>query len=123
MEKNRYGFYMPKSTLYMHFDDMTEVKSMEVNINEDPYTLLEKLKVERTGEDNSNTTNNLVERVYLPLYSENGKRGKYVPDKNSLNIRFAKGRKRNIYEVGIPVPKKFHNEHPDFFHHGVLLLI
>lgn len=113
--KHRYGFYMPKSTLYMHFEDMTEVKSMEVNINEDPYALLENLKVEWTEEDNCNANKSVIERAYLPLYSENGKRGKYVPDKNSLNIRFARGRKRNIYEVGIPVPKKFHDEHSEFF--------
>lgn len=113
--KHRYGFYMPKSTLYMHFEGMTEVKSMEVNINEDPYSLLENLKVEWTEENNCNASKKVIERAYLPLYSENSKRGKYVPDKNSLNIRFAKGRKRNIYEVGIPVPKKFHNEHSEFF--------
>lgn len=112
-DKNKYGFYIPKSTLYMHFDELIEIKSLEVDINEDPYELLERLKNEQSESAKEKTS--FIEKAYLPLYSETRTKGRYVPEKNSLNIRFAKGRKRNIYEVGIPVPIEFHKEHPEFF--------
>lgn len=53
--------------------------------------------------------------VYLPMYSENKVRGKYVPERNNLNLRFAGGRKRNPYELGLPVPASWRRTHPDFF--------
>lgn len=110
--EHRYGFNTSKSTLYMYFDDMEEIKTIKVDIADDPFMILEKMQMEMSIQEGNGIK---LDRVYLPLYSKTKNKGKYVPNKNSLNIRFAKGRKRNLYEVGIPVPKVFHEKYSDFF--------
>lgn len=57
----------------------------------------------------------LLETACLPLYSESTTQGKYVPERNSLNLWNASGRARHENEVGIPIPIDFRNRHGDFF--------
>ena len=57
----------------------------------------------------------LVQLVCLPLYSESNTQGRYVPERNSLNMWNASGRERHEDEVGIPIPIEFRNKYPDFF--------
>ncbi|TAG06857.1 MAG: restriction endonuclease, partial [Cytophagia bacterium] len=53
----------------------------------------------------------------LPLYSLRDSRPnkKVVSEKSSLNQWNSGGRKRNIGEVYIPIPKIIHNKFPNFF--------
>lgn len=116
---NEYSFSVSKSTLYKRFDDLTLLQSIPVTIIDDPYAFLadrmgyaaavqQPAPAVRTGET-------LIASAVLPLYSENGAKGKYVPPKNNLNMRFAGGRARNEYEIGIPIPAEFRHRFPGFF--------
>lgn len=54
--------------------------------------------------------------IILPLYStKNRNKNKIVLQKSGLNQWNAGGRKRNIDEVYIPIPKKIHKFYPNFF--------
>ena len=116
---NEYSFSVSKSTLYKRFNDLKLLERIPVEIIEDPYVFL----AERMGYITEikrpapvvHAGETLLATAVLPLYSENGKKGKYVPPKNSLNMRFAGGRARNEYEVGIPIPAEFRHRFPDFF--------
>ena len=57
----------------------------------------------------------LLEIACLPLYSESKSGGRYIPERNSLNMWNASGRPRHPDEIGIPVPVDFRNQHPAFF--------
>lgn len=57
----------------------------------------------------------LLETACLPLYSESEAQGRFVPERNSLNMWNASGRPRHEDEIGIPIPIEFRNHHPDFF--------
>ena len=116
---NEYSFSVSKSTLYKRFNDLRLLQSIPVEIIEDPYAFLadrmgyvaeiqSPVPVVGTGET-------LMATAVLPLYSENGTKGKYVPPKNNLNMRFAGGRARNEYEIGIPIPAEFRRRFPEFF--------
>ena len=121
---NKYKFYDSKSTLYKTFDDLVRVATIDVEIVEDPYTLLydlftfkkSSLEEEMRGFSNFSFSDDetILKEYCLPLYSTRGGQ-KYVPAKNNLNIRFANGRARNIYELGIPVPAPFAKQYPEFF--------
>lgn len=118
-ELNEYSFSISKSTLYKRFNDLKLLKKIPVEIIEDPYTFL----AERMGYITDfqhplisvNKGETLLAVAVLPMYSENGIKGKYVPPKNGLNLRFAGGRHRNEYEVGLPIPAEFRNRFPNFF--------
>lgn len=120
-DKNYYSFNTSKSTLYKRFDDLQIVDSMDVEIIQDPYTWLEQLIFGGSMKPLIPVTDPFAQEkpkgeiAYLPLYSETKKAGKFVPEKNNLNMRFAGGRKRDIYEVGIPIPAEFRRNKPDFF--------
>ena len=116
---NEYLFSVSKSTLYKRFNDLELLESIPVTIIEDPYAFLAErmgyiteiqrpAPVVKAGET-------LIEVAVLPMYSENGTKGKYVPPKNNLNMRFAGGRPRNEYEIGFPIPAEFRHSHPGFF--------
>lgn len=110
----KYAFNTSKSTLYKYFNEMETIIELPVDIISDPYSMLEDKLIGYSR----NVVNNkftLLKRAYLPLYSETKLKGKFVPEKNNVNIRFAKGRRRNKYEVGLPIPAKFRNAYPDFF--------
>lgn len=110
---NRYSFQTSKSTLYKYFDDLVDVDSTIVEIISDPYYTLEKLlckkdEIEEYVEDVE------VGRIYLPLYSiKYGE--KIVYEKSGLNQRFANGRRRNEYEVYIPISAECREKIGDFF--------
>ena len=57
----------------------------------------------------------LLEIACLPLYSESRSEGRFIPERNSLNMWNAEGRPRHPDEIGIPIPVDFRNHHPDFF--------
>ncbi len=111
-DRNRYSFNISKSTLYKYFDDMDLLAEMPVEIIQDPFQELEKFffKVEDAHYDKCP----VVETVYLPLYSVRGGQ-KVVNEKSGLNQRFAGGRKRDIYEMYIPIPSEFNKLHRKFF--------
>lgn len=111
---SRYAFNTSKSTLFKYFDTMETIKSIPVNIIDDPYALLEE-KLIGESKNKVGQKDILLDKVYLPLYSKTKSKGKFVPEKNNINIRFASGRKRNPYEVGIPIPARFRYKHADFF--------
>lgn len=114
---NEYSFNISKSTLYKRFDDVEELANIDVDIIDDPFTYLaECMHIALTPPEPEAPTDMIyLESAVLPLYSTRRLAGKYVPEKNNLNMRFAGGRPRDIYEVGIPIPADFRNAHPNFF--------
>ncbi len=125
---NRYSFNYAKSTLFKNFEDLVLLREIPVEILEDPFEVLDSLLVKKDETSGlpelvsskpyveyESATEKLIDRAYLPLYSFTKKAGKFVPPKNNLNMRMAGGRKRDIYEVGIPIPAAFRAFHPDFF--------
>ena len=124
---NHYSFNNSKSTLFKHFDDLTQVGMIDVNIFKDPFSILyglftyqkDELAIyEETDMMHDYLKSMEVEKntkqYCLPLYSYSKNKGKYVPSRNNLNMRFAGGRIRDPYEVGIPVPADFRQKYPGF---------
>ena len=116
---NEYSFNVAKSVLYMRFNKLQVLQEIPITIRKNP---TEELSVALGYATKNNSSAHsigsdeiLIETVILPLYSENRKSGKYVPPKNNLNMRFAGGRLRNKYEIGIPIPAEFRRFHPGFF--------
>lgn len=113
--KNLYSYNKSKSVLLKRFIVPEIHKDIKVDIIQDPISLMEQL-LTNNKEIISQTTKIIkgTDFVILPLYSE--KKGQqYVAEKSGLNQFNASGRKRNRYEVYIPVPKFIHNNYPDFF--------
>ena len=117
--QNEYSFSISKSTLYKKFYPIEPLKIIPVSIIDDPYTFLAEKMGYITEIQHSippvKSNETLLETAILPLYSENGSKGKYVPPKNNLNMRFAGGRPRNVYEIGLPIPAEFRHTHQHFF--------
>ena len=112
---NSYSFNMSKSTLYKDLSNLIELDSMAVEILDDPFALLEEKLTGRVLNEAIAESVPGSETVYLPLYSYTKTRGKYVPEKAGLNIRFAGGRKRDIYECYIHIPIDFNRKYRSFF--------
>jgi len=55
-----------------------------------------------------------IDYVILPLYSTRGE-NPIVPEKSGLNQWNAGGRPRDPDEIYIPIPRKIHQDFPDFF--------
>jgi len=107
-----YKFVVSKSTLYKRFTASNVLLDIPVNIIDDPFEIVDSLFSEEhsrrvIGESRTET------RVFLPLYSEKGRR--HVPESSGLNQWNAKGRPRHPNEVYIPIPRWIHKEYPDFF--------
>ncbi len=118
--KNFYSYNYSKSTLYRKFLIPLSAYSLDIEILEDPYSLLLGL----LGEDPSMSFTRVPSRVtlqnqhnviYLPLYSTRSSKPKSVPEKSGLNQWNASGRTRNYGEVYIPIPKVIHTIAPGFF--------
>ena len=111
--KNEYSFNVTKSTLYKRFITKNIILEMNVKILKDPFEVLEEkfLKVK-----NIYYKKTVSEKpfVILPLYSITND-NKIVHQKSSLNQWNAKGRKRNINEIYIPLPIWIHKRFPAFF--------
>lgn len=105
-----YCFNIAKSTLFKRFQ-INPIYEIPVKIFDDPFELLENYIIEEFQEDNSN---HIVDTIFLPLYSI--KKGThYVPEKSGLNHWNARGRKRDVNEVYIPIPSGINKHSPNFF--------
>lgn len=109
---NKYSFNTSKSTLYKDFSSVEALMILSVKIYDDPFSLLEEKLL---GVVEGITSEPEKDSVYLPLYSFTKAKGKYIPDKNGLNLRFAGGRERNPYEVSIRISSEFNRLHRSFF--------
>ncbi len=111
---NFYSFNYSKSTLFRKFIIPENAFRLPIDIIDDPYKLL--LDLFSTTEFKS-ATDTLVRGenyVILPLYSIN--RGeKYIFEKSGINQWNAGGRKRDLGELYIPIPRVIHHEYPNFF--------
>lgn len=110
--KHQYHFSTSKNTLYMLFDNMTLIDTINVNILDDPYDINKNINVIKNYEK---VNVNKVPKLCLRLYSvgKNGKR--YVAEKSGLNQWNAAGRIRNPNEIYIPYPAYDRKKSIDFF--------
>lgn len=117
--KHTYHFSISKNTLYMIFDDMILMDSLNVDIIEDPFVILKELfyKKQVGNELDFSYENKFIDlaendkiikekrQICLPLYSVRGKGEKckkFVAEKSGLNQWNAGGRTRNENEIYIP---------------------
>ncbi len=114
---NRYSFNTSKSTLYKDFAGIEAKSVLPVEIIEDPFLLLEQKLLGEASISAIVHDEQDEEKVYLPLYSLRFSTSdkKVVAPQSGLNQGFANGRKRNPYEIYIPIPKSFYDKCPDFF--------
>ncbi len=110
--KNYYTFNKSKSVLQKRFRVPKIYKDIQVNIIEDPLTLLTSLSDTQIVSKNFKAQQKGINYVILPLYNQ---RTNEVPEKSGLNQWNAGGRARNENEVYIPIPIKIHQLFPDFF--------
>lgn len=107
-----YCFNLSKSTLFKRFN-INPIYSIPARIFEDPFELLERFL---SDEFQCDTSNHIIDTIYLPLYSyERGTQRKFIPEHSGLNQWNANGRKRNPNEVYIPIPADIRRHKPDFF--------
>lgn len=107
--KNEYSFLKSKSTLTKRFVTDDFLDSFDIQIIEDPISRL----LELVNDSRVNIQiDNILGTIYLPLYSV---RSGIVENKSGLNQWNAGGRKRDMDEVYIPVPKKIHDLFINFF--------
>ncbi len=111
---NEYSFNKSKSTLFKRFRTPKKAYTIDINVLEEPFEVLTELLKdspflkpieEVLGED----------YIILPLYSETKSKGKFVPPKAQLNHWNAGGRTRTKGEIYIAVPKRIHDDYPNFF--------
>lgn len=107
-----YYFNISKSTLFKRFN-INPIHEIPVKIFDDPFELLEQYL---SDEFQTDTSNCIIDTIYLPLYSYHKKtKEKYVPEKSGLNQWNAGGRKRKPNEVYINIPVEIRRYKPDFF--------
>lgn len=111
---NRYLYNFSKSTLYRQFTIPANVFTMPVEIMDDPYTTLLSMAMPNVSPSVGNKLIKGKNFVILPLYSTTAN-GKIVYEKSGLNQWNAGGRKRDMGEVYIRVPREIHKKYPDFF--------
>lgn len=110
--REEYCFNISKSTLFKRFN-VTPIHTIPVKIFDDPFELLERYLSDEFETDSSNR---IVDTIYLPLYSYDRRTGgKLVPLKSGLNQWNAGGRERKPNEVYIPIPAEIRHHKPDFF--------
>ena len=124
-----YSFNFSKSTLYKRFIS-NPIYEIPVQIFDDPYKILEDALADmfpKVSEDKGVQLLNgkipldgtqvcpEISRIYLPLYSFNRKKGKFVPERSGLNQWNARGRARNYDEVYIQIPCFIRRKFPNFF--------
>lgn len=109
--KHTYNYNISKSTLYMVFDNLVLLDTIDVKIINDPFEYIERVFPCKSiflkdGEQlirRTNTNNN--RKLALKLFKET-KHGCLVEEKSGLNIWNAAGRKRDPNEIYIPFNKK-----------------
>lgn len=110
---HEYSYSKSKSTLMKRFviSESDIITKIPIEILKNPFDILEQLNFELT----LNLDKDCVgEEIYLPLYSP---RTKNVEEKSGLNQWNAGGRKRDPYEVYIPIPSFIHKDYPTFFNY------
>jgi hypothetical protein len=115
-----YKYTFGDSQIWQKFDstkrDTTVLNRFDVKIIEDPFSFLLKAYLELIGTAKV-VEENIIE-AYLPLYSY---RTKEVEEKSGLNAWNAAPKNKDsnaprpLNEVYIPIPREFHQKHPDFF--------
>lgn len=110
--KNEYSFNLNKNTLYKRFNTSEALLSINVEILDDPYSMLSKLLTYNT-EVKTRREECKYKSVILPLFSDRG--GRNVPERSGLNQWNAAGRPRDNNEIYIPIPAWIHVRFPDFF--------
>ena len=123
-----YKYTFGDSQIWQKFDSEKYgtliLNQFDVEIIKDPFDFLMKAYLELI--DSAKTIEPEIIEVYLPLYSY---RSQEVEEKSGLNAWRAtpknKGSEtlRPLNEVYIPVPKKFHTKHPNFFCKNILDVI
>lgn len=110
--RHEYNFNISKSTLLKRFytTEDKEIYGFEVNILDDPYEFL--LTKHNDLQDINRETDNIVDYIILPLYSD---RTGNVEEKSGLNQWNAGGRERNANEVYIPIPAWIYKKKRNFF--------
>lgn len=109
--KNEYSFNITKSTLYKRFITQDVIFEINIKILEDPFEVLEK-KFLKIKEEYYKNTISEKPFIILPLYSS---KSKEVQPKSGLNQWNAGGRKRDVNEIYIQIPKWIHKKFPRFF--------
>jgi hypothetical protein len=105
---SEYSFNLSKSTLLKRFNTDSIIESFDVNILANPLVELQRTL---TSKELELSKKNIISTVYLPLYG----RDFTVFERSGLNQWNAKGRKRDINEVYIPIPTVVHKLNPTFF--------
>jgi len=108
---NEYSFNLSKSTLYKRFICKEGVADISIDILAEPYDSLLSLQ--------STTQTLLTEStsypfVYLPLYAPSSKELEPAIA-SGINQWNAKGRKRHLNELYIPIPSWIHKKFANFF--------
>lgn len=111
---HEYTFNKSKSVLMKRFDVPLTYHDVEVEILQDPFSLLEDFFGNKENTRLIAPKRKGIDYVVLPLYSV---RDRIVQEKAGLNQWNAGGRVRNEDEVYIPVPAAIHKQYPDFFPH------
>ncbi len=109
-----YHFSSSKNTLYMLFENMQLLDSVNVPILDDPYAYLTNLEIQTpvaTVPTQIDTTN----RICLRLYSTKPDGTKFVYERSGLNQWNALGRPRNPNEIYIPFPAEDRERNVGFF--------
>jgi len=106
---HEYSFLLSKSTLTKRFKTTNIIHEFDVDILKDPLSDLRNLLLDKALL--SDKEKKIKETIYLPLYG----RKQFVYEKSGLNQWNARGRKRNMNEVYIPVPSLIHQKYPNFF--------
>jgi hypothetical protein len=110
-----YSYNYSKSTLYRKFSIPNNAFRLPVEIIKDPYSVILDLFEEKKWHNSPKYHFKKGENsIILPLYGKQDNK-KFVFESSGLNQWNAKGRKRNISEIYIPIPIEIHKKNPQFF--------
>jgi hypothetical protein len=110
-----YSYNYSKSTLYRKFSIPNNAFRLPVEIIKDPYSVILDLFEEKKWHNSPKYNFKKGENsIILPLYGKQDNK-KFVFESSGLNQWNAKGRKRNISEIYIPIPIEIHKKNPQFF--------
>lgn len=112
--RHTYHFSVSKNTLYMIFDDLELLDTVEVDIMDDPFDFLMRLSKGAISLKDESVGGANKEQLCLPLYSGKGE-NKFVPLKSGLNQWNAAGRKRGPDELYIGYRAEDRERKPNFF--------
>lgn len=111
---NLYSFNYSKNTLFRKFIIPQDAFRLQIEIIEDPYSLLLDLFENKDLKPATDKLVKGVNYVILPLYGIQ-KGEKFIFERSGLNQWNANGRKRDFGEIYIPIPAELHKKYPNFF--------